>query len=153
MPQHLPDPHDRHPGLDHLARRRVAQPVRADLRDPGAPARAADRRGDRPGRDRRIRSPGLQEHLPPIARRPPAPQVRGDRLAHISRQRQPVLATALAADHELTSAPVDVIKRQAGDLAAAQPQPQQQDDQRVIAPPERAGDDRRSPATPARPRG
>ena len=73
--------------------------------------------------------------------------------ADISRQRQPILTAALAVHHQLTGAPVDVIKRQAGDLAAAQPEPQQQDDQRVIAPPERAGDDRTSPATPGRPRG
>ncbi len=41
-------------------------------------------------------------------------------------------------DHQLAGAPIDVIKRQAGDLAAAQPQPQQQDDQRVVTPPQRA---------------
>ena len=41
-------------------------------------------------------------------------------------------------NHELAGAPINVIKRQAGDLAAAQPEPQQQDDQRVIAPTKRA---------------
>jgi hypothetical protein len=41
-------------------------------------------------------------------------------------------------DHQLPGAPIDVIKHQAGDFAAPQPEPQQQDDQRVITPPERA---------------
>ena len=65
-----------------------------------------------PGRDRLERGPGAQEHLPPIARRPPAPQVGGDRLADVGGQRQPVLAAALAAHDQLARAPVDVIKRQ-----------------------------------------
>jgi hypothetical protein len=72
-------------------------------------------------------------------------------------QRQPFLTAALAVDHELAGPPVDVIKRQAGDLAAAQPEPQQQDDQRIIASPQRptaiAGVQQRSriaPGDPAR---
>ena len=45
--------------------------------------------------------------------RPPALQIGGDRLADVGRQRQPVLAGALAAHHQLAGAPVDVIEPQA----------------------------------------
>ena len=85
MPQHLPDPKQRDVRPDHLARRGVPQPMRAEFRDPGASARPTDRRGDGPGRDRLIRRFGSQEHLAPVAVRSPAPQIRSDRLADVGR--------------------------------------------------------------------
>jgi hypothetical protein len=62
-------------------------------------------------------------------------------------------------DDHLAVAPVDVIQRQGGQLAAPQPEPQQRDEDRVVAAPERAAaitrrQQRRGvgPADPARQR-
>jgi hypothetical protein len=59
-------------------------------------------------------------------------QPAGHRLADVGGQRQAVAAAALAADGDLTLAPVDVAQLQAGDLPGAQAQPGQQHDDRVI---------------------
>jgi hypothetical protein len=62
---------------------------------------------------------------------------RRDRLADVDRERQPLLAAALAADDQLACAPVDVLKSQPGDLSDALPQPRQQQQDREVAAPDR----------------
>ena len=74
-----------------------------------------------------------QEHRPALAPRPTA-KIGHDRLADIDRQRQLVIAAALAAHEQQPAAPVDVIEPDRGDLAGAQPQPRQQQQDRVVAP-------------------
>jgi hypothetical protein len=123
MAQHLADLGQRHLRGDHLAGHRVTQAVRSDLGGPGSSARAAHGRGDGAGRQRPDRRPRPQEHLPPTAGRAPPTRVAGDRVADVGGQRQPVLAPTLAMDKQFPPAPVDVIQRQGGDLAAAQPEP------------------------------
>jgi hypothetical protein len=50
---------------------------------------------------------------------------------------QQVIPAALAMDQQLAAAPVDVLERDRGDLAGAQPEPRQQQQDRVIAPTDR----------------
>ena len=66
-------------------------------------------------------------------RAPPA-QVGDDRLADVARQREAVLVGPLAVDHDLAGPPVDVIEAEAGHLAGAQPEAEQ-DEQHGVVPP------------------
>jgi len=83
--------------------------VRADVpntRPPAGPLHdVADQvRADRPGRGAQ-----RQEH-PPAVVRSAAGQKRGQRLADIGRQRQPVPAARLASHHKLARAPVQIVE-------------------------------------------
>ncbi len=62
----------------------------------------------------------------------PFTQVPDDRDPDVMRQRQPFRPRALATHDQLTRAPVDVLQRQAGDLAGAQSQPRQHRQDRQI---------------------
>ena len=128
------------PGAQQLGRGRVPQPVRADRREPGALGRRRDDAADRASTPiARCGASARHEHRAvQRARRPPATQIAGQRAADIDRQGQPIIAVALAIDHHLAGTPVDVIERQAGDLAAAQPEPAHQHQDREIAPPDRS---------------
>jgi hypothetical protein len=96
-----------------------------------------------------VRRSGPGEHEPAVAVRPAVAQPRDDRLADVDRERQPLLAAALAADHEFARAPVDVLQSQRGDLADAQPQPREQHQDREVA----AADRRLAVAAVEQPRG
>ena len=115
---------------EHPGRRGVPQAVRADRRQPGPVARGADHPRDRaavePGRGR----VHPQEQRPALAARATA-KVGHDRLADIDRQRQHVVTAALAANEQLAATPVEVIEAQRGDLPGAQPEPRQQQQDRV----------------------
>lgn len=111
--------------------------MRTHLRDSRPPTRPTHCRGDRAGRDRLEGCPGLQEHLSRVALWPTSLEIAGDRLAHIYRQRQPVLPSAFAVHHQLAGPPVDVIQQQAGHLVPAQPKSHQHDNHGVVPSPQR----------------
>ncbi len=78
----------------------------------------------------------MHEHVATPAPATTAGQVVRQRAADINRQRQPPMA-ALAADDQLSGAPVDVLQSHGGNLARAQPQPHQHGQDRVVAPADR----------------
>ena len=98
-----------------------AQPgVVGDLAHPGAAQRA-------------MRSPDSHEHAASDrALRATRPEIGDDRLADIDQQRQPVRPGVLAMHDDLSSAPVDVIKRQSRHLADPQPETGQEHQHREI---------------------
>jgi hypothetical protein len=96
-------------------------------------ARAHHNVANRPARDPGQRRALGQEHRPTEPTRPTVAQIVHQRLANIVRQRQHVLPGALPADHDLRRPPVDIIELQPGDLASTQPQPGQQQHDRVVA--------------------
>ena len=71
------------------------------------------------------------------AGRPSTTEVSRDRGSDISRQRQPIQSTTLAADHHLAGPPVQVTERHGRQLAAPQAQSQQDEDDRMVAPAQR----------------
>ena len=99
----------------------MAQPVRADDRQPGTCAGARHDLADAAGRQLVPRRQGTQEQgaAAPVAATVAA--VVGDRLAHVDRQRQQLTAVALAGHHQLSGVPVDVVDRQGRHLAPPQP--------------------------------
>ena len=64
----------------------------------------------------------------------PLLQIGGDRLADVARQREAVLVTSLAMDHDLAGPPVDVLQAEAGDLAGPQPEAEQDEQDGVVPP-------------------
>jgi hypothetical protein len=64
-------------------------------------------------------------------------EVIGQGFADVDRERHPVVPRSLAAHDQFAAAPVGVIERQRGDLAAAQAKPRQQRQNREIPPPRR----------------
>jgi hypothetical protein len=60
------------------------------------------------------------------------PQVVHDSLADVVRQRQHLLTLPLATDEELTRPPVDVTELQPGHLPSAEPQADEQRQDRVV---------------------
>ena len=141
MPQQLADLHQRCPATQQLARRRVPEPMRGHLAESGALAGRHDDLRD-PGRgQRRSRRPHSHEHL---SRHDVAgtavTQIRGQRFADIAWQRQPLNPRSLATHQQLAGAPLDVVQPQPSDLAAAHPQPhEQQQDREIPAAVGRAG--------------
>jgi len=133
MPEHLPDRRQIGAACEHLARERVPQPMRAHPPEPRPACDPHDRLADRADAHRPRRRLRSHEHRATLRHPwPPIAHIRGDRLTHLSRQRQPQLAT-LAADRDLSGSPVDVVKSQAGCLRASDAQPREQHDERVIA--------------------
>ena len=102
-------------------------------------ARALHHIADVPRRDPRQRRVRVQEHRSAEPARAAVTQVVGQRLTSIRCQRQPIDPGTLAANHQLARPPVDVLEVQPGDLAAAQPQPRQQQHDRVVATADRCG--------------
>ena len=80
-----------------------------------------------------------QEHLPTVSGGASPPQVAGDRFADIGGQREPVLAAALAVDHDF-SPPANRCRQGSArpTSTGSQTQPQQHDQDRVIPPPIRS---------------
>ena len=77
-----------------------------------------------------------QEHRPELARAATL-QIPDQRLADIDRQRQPVQTVALPANDQLTTPPVEILELHRGNLPGAQPEPHQQQQDRVIPPSDR----------------
>src|ERR1019366_911031 len=74
-----------------------------------------------PGRTARGAAPGHGEDRLTGARWSTPLQPPDDRASHVVRERQPILAVALAVDRDFTQTPVDVVEPQRGDLPSAQP--------------------------------
>jgi hypothetical protein len=75
---------------EHLGRRSVPQPVRAQLAHAGALAGTNHDMTDRRRVHRAIWGAGVHEHVAALAAGPPTPQVSGQRLADIDGDRQPI---------------------------------------------------------------
>ena len=112
----------------------MAKPVRIHRAQPGAFRRGRHRLGHPTRADPAVRGPDPDEQ-PAIQRlrRSPPLQIVNDRPPDITRQRHPIKSTALPGDGEFAAAPIDVVQTQARDLAAAQPDPRQQSQHRVVA--------------------
>ncbi len=74
-----------------------------------------------------------QEHRPARQCRRPCPQVPGQSLSHLAGQRKPVPTGALAPNKQRAVSPVDVLQGEPRHLRYAQPQPGQQQQNRVVA--------------------
>jgi len=68
----------------------------------------------------------------PNPRGRPVTKVIGESVADIVRQRQPVNSGSFPADLDLARPPADIVELQPGHLAATQPQPGQQQQDRVV---------------------
>ena len=79
--------------------------------NPARSAAAADRLGHPTRADPAVRGPDPDEQpaIQRIRRSPPL-QIVDDRLPDITRQRQPIRATALPGDDEFAAAPIDVVQ-------------------------------------------
>ena len=109
-------------GAAGARRTRAARPARSAADDP-----ADGLAGQRPGRrDHR------GEHLAERGGRAAVPQPVRDRGADVGRERQDVVLAALAADPDLAGAPVDVVQAEPGGFPGPQPEPGQQQDDRVV---------------------
>ena len=132
--QHLADLRQRRALPEHLGRRGVPQPVRPD-------SAAA-----RPGRTPRARpTPTVHRFMPS---RGAVTRKNSARHSHRGRRRRydtsasptstgngnTILPAALAAHQQQPAPPVDVIEPQPSDLAGTQPQPRQQQQDRVVTP-------------------
>ena len=82
--------------------------------------------------------------------RPVLAQVARERLAHVRQQRQAVADQALAADDDLPLPPAQVAELERDDLARAQAQAGQEQEDRVVAPPRGRGAGRRPAAAAPR---
>ena len=76
---------------------------------------------DTPGGQRAVRRQDTGEDRLTGARWSTPLQPPDDRVSHVVRERQPILAVALAVDRDFTQTPVDVVEPQRGDLLGAQP--------------------------------
>jgi hypothetical protein len=79
---------------------------------------------------------------------PSATQIGCKRSTDLDGHRQAIVPSALAVDRELACTPIDVIKREHGDLAAPQPQPAHQQDELEVAAAGRGQWSQRSRAPP-----
>ena len=102
------------------------------------PAGAAHGGGDRAGRNRSQWRPARQEHLSAGTRWSSPLEIGGDSPPHVGRKRQPVRATALAAHHQLSRPPVDVVEPERSDLRTPESEAHEQDDDRVVPAAKRA---------------
>ena len=106
-------------------------------RQPRPPTRVPDHALDHARRERAGRSPDLQEQRAAPGLRSAA-KIGHQRLADIDRQRQAVKPRALAVHDDLAAPPIDIVERQRGDFAGAQSKPHHQQQDRVVAPADRA---------------
>jgi hypothetical protein len=116
MTKDLTDLGQRRPGPQHLRRAGVAQPVSTDAGQPGPVTRRAHHPCDRAPVQPLPWCGDPQEQRAAPAQWAAA-KIGHDRLADIGRQRQRVLAAALAVDQQHPGPPVDVVQGDRGDLA------------------------------------
>lgn len=114
----------------------MSQPVRPHGRQPSTAAGSFHNVTDQICPDRSSRGPAGQKQPPGIGWDPVPGQVGDQGFADLPGEREPVLATALATDDELTRAPVDVLQFQPCDLDGPQPQPCDQPHDREVADPD-----------------
>jgi hypothetical protein len=131
--QHLSDLRQRRAGAQHLGRQRVPEPVRTAARQPGPVASPTHDLANRFRRQLPVRPPHRHEHRPRRATGTALGHPLGKRLPGRDRQWEPLDTAALTADRNLAGPPVNVVQLQAGGLGAAQPEPGQQRQDRVIA--------------------
>jgi hypothetical protein len=125
---------DADPNLAMLLRPSL-EPMSVHRSQPSTPRGVEDNIGYSADRQRPVRGMDPHEHGASLGRvwsTPPEPG--GDRGAHIGRQRQLLNAVALTHNRELAPPPVDVVQSELGDLTGAQPEPGQQEQDRVISP-------------------
>jgi hypothetical protein len=115
VPKDLADLRQRRPGLQHLAGCGMPQPVGTHPGQPGPVTGRAHHPRDRAPVQLLPRRGHPQEQRPALASRATA-KIGHDRLADIDRQRQRILAAALAVNQQQPGAPVEVVKRDRGDL-------------------------------------
>src|SRR5215469_9319036 len=84
------------------------------------------------------RSFGAQEHPPTATRRPSVSQICDDRFTHVGGQRQLKSSSPFTADIQRSILPVDVIKLEKHHFAGAQAQPRKQEQDGIVASPNRS---------------
>jgi hypothetical protein len=102
--------------------------------------REGDDAADGPACERPVGCDRFQEHRSVARRWPAVAEVAGQCLAHVCGQGQAVDASPLAPDAQLSCPPVDVVEGQRCNLAGAQPEPREHDQDRHVPA---AGDRRR----------
>lgn len=120
MPQQLRDLGQRSAATKRASGQAVAEEVRAPRRriQPGSIDRVLDDRRDRRrAREADERCVCANEDIAAGAPRATALEVRGEGLANVPRQRQPLDAAAFSLHRELTCVPIDVVEPECDDLA------------------------------------
>ena len=114
----------------------MPQPVGASRGQPGTAAGLPHDRRNRAGRQGAARRARGQEYpAAGSAGGQAIPQVTGQRLPGIGRQRQLLITPALTPDRHRPGPPADVVQIQGSRLAGPQPQPGQQHQHREVPPP------------------
>ena len=139
MPQHLPDLRQRRPGAQHVGGQRVSQPMRTHPRQARAATPLSHDAADRRRREPPIWLAHRSEHRPRLAVGPAIGQICHDRFPDIAGHREPIDPVALAPHRDLTGTPIQVAEPQVGGLGAAQSQPHQHDQDRVVTPTDHRG--------------
>ena len=116
MAQDLADRDQARALAQQLTGQRMAQPVRADVRQARPQAGPFHDVADEVGPDRSARCSTGQEQVPSSGGLRPPGQVGDHRLTDLGRQRETILPTSLAAHDEFAGPPVHVAQ-----LAAARP--------------------------------
>src|SRR5438094_922157 len=106
----------------------------AEGRQPRALAAEADQVRDRVTGDRSDRSESTKEECAGGNPSPITTEIGRQRLTDVHRQWKPFLSTALAADDDLSAAPVDVIELDRRHFTRAQPETSEQHEHGIGAP-------------------
>lgn len=129
MPQQLRDLGQRSAATERASGQAVAEDVCAPRWwiQPGSIDRVLDDRRDRRGaRKADERCVRANEDIAAGASWTTSLEIRGDGLADVLRQRQPLDAAALSLHRELADIPIDVVERERYDLACSQSEPSKQ---------------------------
>src|SRR5688572_20917543 len=136
MPQKLADLRQGSTFAKQLRGQGVPQQMGALTRriDTGAGERSPDDIADRHGvREASARRMYAHEHAPRSAPWPSVAQVVSQSLAHVGRDRQQILPTALPAHPELPGLPIDVIQRHGNHFSGPQAESREEKQDRVVA--------------------
>ena len=137
MSQELADLGQCRASSHQIDRQGMSETMRSDRLHAGTTTGAADHVGDRHVAQGADRGGHTDEHLPARGSWPSPLEVGGDSLADIDRQRKTIEARPLAPNQQLSRAPVDVLQTQGGDLARPKTQADQEQQDGVVAPPNR----------------
>jgi hypothetical protein len=121
VPQNRSDLGQRRTRSEQFGRDGVPQPMRPDRRHSRAIARVTQHRPDRLHRQRSIWRERAHEHRTTPAVPTRITQGCDKGISDVTGKREPIRLATLAVDRQLPSVPVDVVQRQRGDLARAQP--------------------------------
>ena len=135
MPKHVADLAKRGATTKHLRRRGVTQQMGSSVR--WIESRTADGAGHRTAnaqtRQATKRSSNRDEEVPSRTGRSSLTRIRSESRADVARQREHVVARALAVHRDLAGSPIDVLDPQCGDLTATKADPDQQRQHGAIA--------------------